>query len=374
MISMAKSTNLNEFEKIAFQGMAPADGSKESASASFSASKGGLESTVSLTEIDFENEYSPNCYLGLGVDPVALDERLHEIINGAGDKIDQLFLYLSPTSAAAWKRKTALEDYRAGTTIPVEEIVEQVDILLQKMTSGRRSINVISLGSGEARQEQRLVQTLIRQNSTQKVYLFLVDASHPMLNVGFSECKKVFASYPEVKSLAMYQNFMELPQNKKFLQAISKPNQVNLLTMLGCTFANLEQEMLFLRNTLGAFPSKTMLLIDIITPYGASDNVEEIKQNDPQFSARRPYSGPAEEHLATPFIQHHRKVREARDVKFFPVLDNRTCNLKGSYTVEVKAQIDQDQWTFQKRCDLLCHFLFLRQASAKSKRLGLSMG
>lgn len=347
---MTQPINPNESSKLLFKRTVPDESPKESEAVPSRTEEivPRLNGVSNHNDVE-EDRFEPNCFLGLGVNPVALDEKLHRILNGTGDQIDQLYLYLSPTSAAAWQLETALDDYKAGTTLPADVIVSGIDRRVQKTMPGRPSLNIVALGSGEARQEQRIVQALIRQNTVQKINLYLVDASHPMLNTGYIECERVFSPYRhEVKPLAVYQNFMELPQNRRFLRSLSQGNSMNLITFLGFTFANLENEGLFLRNTLSSFPSKTMLLVDILTPYASSDDPEEIKKKDPQFAARRPYADRAERRWAIPFIQHHPKVKTHKDIQFISVLDNQTSYIKGSYTVEIKARVGDDQWTIQR--------------------------
>ncbi len=347
---MTESVKPNESSRILLKGVGPDEFVRENELKTSSTPTpetdllAKTESTASL-----EEGFEPNCYLGLGVDPIALDEKLHKIINGTGDQIDQLYLYLSPTSAAAFKRETTMEAYKSGNNIPVEEIVGGIERRIQKTLQGHAQLNIIALGSGQARQEQRLIQTMLRRHSVQKTNLFLIDSSHPMLNAGFLECEEVFASYRhEVKSWAVYQDFRELPHNKRLLRLLSQPNQVNLITLLGGTFANIENESLFLRNTLRAFPSKTLLLMDIITPWKSSEDPEEIRKNDPFLRGKTPWAKLAESRWAIPFIQHHPKVKTPEDIEFTRILDMRACIVKKSYAIEVKARIDNDEWTIQR--------------------------
>lgn len=56
----------------------------------------------------------------------------------------------------------------------------------------------------------------------------------------------------------------------------------------------------------------------------------------------------AESRWAIPFMQNHPNVKTPQDVKFVPILDNRTCQIKESYAIEIRAFVGQHQFTIQR--------------------------
>ncbi len=301
-----------------------------------------------------DDDLKADICVGLGINPVMLEEKLHSIMTGTGRNIDQMFLYTSPASVSLWLKETALEAYKASSAHPVDEIAKGILRRIHKTMPEQTRLRIISLGSGEAHQEQRLIQALVEKGTIQNIKLHLVDSSYPLLLVGFDECHKVFFSYPSVRTVGVYQDFYTLPENKDLLRTLYKTNEVKLVTMVGGTFSNLEKEALFLRDVLGSLPVGILLLIDVSLPYAPATQAAEIKEKEPWLQGRAPWARIAEQRWAVPFREHHPQVKGLEDVKFVPVLDNRTCQIPGSYAIEMRAFIGQQQFTVQriKRHDL----------------------
>ncbi len=282
------------------------------------------------------------------LNPLRIEQELYKTMNGLGGKVDQKYLYTSPLSAMCWMQETALEEYRVANSIPVELLVKEVVRRIQKFVPEQDRLKMISLGSGEALQEQRIIQTLIQKEVLNTIKLYLIDSSYSLLYAGFETCEQVFGQYPNIKPTALYQDFTTLQQNRRFLTSLYQTNEVKLITMLGKTFSNLEEEIFFVRNTLNLFPSKTLLLFDVVLPYASSESIEEIKIKDPWLQGRPPWARLGERRWAIPFTQYHPLVKSQEDIRFVPVLDNRTCQIKGSYAIEIRAYIQEQQFTVQR--------------------------
>ncbi len=302
-----------------------------------------------------DDEFEGNIRIGLGINPLMLEEKLHSMINGTGRNIDQMFLYTSPSSVAMWLRETALEDYRVANSLPIESLANGIIRRIVKTIPTQTRLKIFSLGSGEARQEQRLIQTLARTSPFENLKLHLIDASYPLLVIGFEECHKVFFSYPNVKTVGIYQDFYTLPENQDLIKSLHKTDEVKLFTMVGGTFSNLEKEFSFIREILGCAPSKTLFVVDTVLPYAPANEPEKVKEKEPWLQGRAPWARFAEQRWAIPFKEHlSHIVKGPEDIKFVPVLDNRTCQIPGSYAIEMRASVGQTQFTVQriKRHDL----------------------
>jgi hypothetical protein len=56
-------------------------------------------------------DFSPNCWLTPEYDALKLHSELTMLLNGRGGHLEQTYLYLDPSSAAAWCSIAEQEDY-----------------------------------------------------------------------------------------------------------------------------------------------------------------------------------------------------------------------------------------------------------------------
>lgn len=285
-----------------------------------------------------ENAFRCNCWIAPEYDSIKLIRELVSKLNGSGGQIEQTHLYIDPASAAAWCRITAQDAWSRGKeVVPYWSLAREV-----RHAVGDHELDIIGLGAGQARDEARLAQSLLRDENMTNLRLFLLEISQPLLAEGYRHAAELLADLP-VFVYALQGNFHNLPMYMGRLRT-PRPRR-RLLCMFGYTFPNLDNELLFLRNSLGGFAEGDLLLIDLPVACGSPDNPEEIYANDPRLSKSLPHSSPSlerrvEEFLKGPFRRH---VPGLRSIRLDTTLDLASCPIPGSYAVDWRVTIATDR-------------------------------
>jgi transcriptional regulator with XRE-family HTH domain len=284
---------------------------------------------------DVDPNFALNCWLAPGFDPVKMIKELAMQVNGFGGHIEQSYLYMDPMSAADWCSIADVKDYddmqasmqldRAAT-----EILKQ---------AGKMGLDVVALGPGSGRNEVRLVEQILSTVGRGDVRLYLLDISQPLLSVAYRHAAEVLADHGGAV-FAIQGNFHHLPRYGQLLYSPQRAHRRRLITMLGHTFSNLENELRFVRNSLVGFAAGDLLLLDLRMAYASADNPEEIRAKDPGLvSSRRSGNAPLhqrwDDFLAGPIRRYGlSKV----DVEITRQLD-LGCPVPGSYGVDARAQV-----------------------------------
>ena len=72
-------------------------------------------------------DFSPNCWLTPEYDALKLHSELTMLLNGRGGHLEQTYLYLDPSSAAAWCSIAEQEDYTVSRMLmPMDQVAERV--------------------------------------------------------------------------------------------------------------------------------------------------------------------------------------------------------------------------------------------------------
>jgi len=169
--------------------------------------------------------------------------------------------------------------------------------------------------------------------------LYLLDISQPLLSVAYRHAAEVLADHGGAV-FAIQGNFHHLPRYGQLLYSPRRAHRRRIITMLGHTFSNLENELRFMRNSLCGFASGDLLVMDFRLAYASSNDPEEIRRKDPTFAVRRhsDLSQRRDEFLAGPFKRYG---TDQADVAITPALD-MSCAVPGSYGVDLRAQVHSD--------------------------------
>jgi len=273
-----------------------------------------------------------NCWLAPGFDPVKMVKELSLQVNSHGGHIEQSYLYMDHMSAAHWCAIAEQTDYDAmQSSMPLDRCAARI---LRQVGSG--GLDMIALGPGSARNEVRLVKQLLVQAGHADLRLYLLDISQPLLSVAYRHAAEVLADYGGAV-FAIQGNFHHLPRYGQLLYSPRRAHRRRLITMLGHTFSNLENELRFMRNSLVGFASGDLLLIDCRLAYAGSDKPEEIKAKDPTLNGRRSddLRQRWDEFLSGPFKRYG---ADKCEVEIVPTLDN-SCAVPGSYGVDLRAVV-----------------------------------
>ncbi len=217
--------------------------------------------------------------------------------------------------------------------MPLRELARAI-----KDLSGTLPLDIIGLGTGEARDEVRLVQSLFDQQ-IKGLRLFLLEISQPLLSAGYQHAAQVLGDLPAIGIYAVQGNFHNLPSYTPLLEDRSRRR---LACMFGCTFSNLENEISFLRNSLCGFGEGDLLLIDVPVAFASPAQPEEIMKRDPRLapSSHNVARPREEEFYKGPFKRH---VSGLRSVRLETVLDLAGCPIPGSYAVAWHAHVRTDR-------------------------------
>ena len=281
---------------------------------------------------DAQNSFACNCWFAPEYDSIKMARDMMQALNANGGHVEQTYMYIDAASAAAWCAVTEQDAWLAAQAImPISEAVRYI-----KDEIGEQALDVIALGPGEAREEVRVVQTLVEEH-VENVRLFLLDISQPLLSAGYKHAAQVLGDLRGVEVYAIQGNFHNLPRYTGLFQGTGR----RLCCMFGGTFSNLDNELMFLRNTLSVFSEGDMLLLNLPTVYAPANDPAAILQRDRVF-ARRSSDGsstPAprmQEFVGGVFKRH---VRGLRGVRLEPCLDTNACPVPGSYAVDVRAHV-----------------------------------
>jgi hypothetical protein len=113
--------------------------------------------------------------------------------------------------------------------------------------------------------------------------------------------------------------------------------------MFGNTFANLDNEITFVRDSLSCFAEGDLLLLAVPLACAPADDPAEILKKDPRLSGRLPSSlrgiqSNYDRWLKSLFVGNIPGVKE-EDIDLTTALDTTSCVIRGSYAAEVRALV-----------------------------------
>ncbi len=298
----------------------------------------GLSPADTLMNYPFTDEAdddpTPNCWLAPGFDSIKMVKELALALNGVGGHIEQSALYLDHMSSACWCSIADQEDYVAAQTgKPLDRAAAQI-----LRSAGAAGLDVLALGCGDGKNEVRLTEHLVQQADPGDLRLYLLDISQPLLSSAYKHAADSLADRRGVAMFAIQGNFHDLPRYTQLLYTAQRAHRRRVACMLGYTFGNLQNELLFVRNSLVGFAPGDMLLLDVGLVCAPIDRPDEIQARDPRLSGKLPigWKRRYDEWLAGPI---RRYAKDVQQVEFAPVLDTTSCPVPGSYSVEIVATV-----------------------------------
>lgn len=273
---------------------------------------------------------APTSYFSPTYEPMRMFLDLVAQLNSEGGYIEQTYAYIDSMSAAKWYALSTDENYERDyrRLVPLEQAAEKLGGHL-----GRLGIDLICLGSGDARQETRLMQALASSRPQAIHRLFLVDISHALLTTGYRHATELLERLGNVTCYAIHGNFHHLPRYSQLHYRTEVAHRRRVLVMLGHTIANLDNEVRFVRHNLAGYAPGDCLVVDITMAYGSPDKPEEIEAQDPAL--RNGVRPTVAEWLSGPI---RRYVPDLVDVHCTHQLDT-ACAVRGSYAIEIMAHV-----------------------------------
>jgi transcriptional regulator with XRE-family HTH domain len=271
---------------------------------------------------------APNWWIAPDYLPLRMLHELRRQLQGSGGALLQTSLYLDHQSAeeflACVQRPDHLHAYRQ--LLPLDAAVKHIKECVRSA-----GVDVIALGSGDGIVETQLVEK-IASDAKNDIRFYLLDISHPLLSTAFRHAEDTFASKRGVFVCAMHGNFFHLSRYPQLHYRPTQAHRRRLYTMLGFTFANLENERHFLQQSLSGAAEGDLLLVDLNLAQGAPDDVDTLRKKEPSLSngalddiSTRWLSGPI-----------RRYAEDVTKVDTFVRLDPY-CPIPGSYALEFVA-------------------------------------
>src|SRR5262249_6265721 len=141
----------------------------------------------------------PTSWLASDYDPSQMITTMVEQLNGAGGWLEQTTAYLDYQSAKDWIDISSSPSYLESfsNTSALEQVARHI-----VAESGAGGLDVIALGSGDAKREIKLVEYLLqhsRAHGISDIRLFLLDISHSLLTVGHGNAREALGKW--IKSI-----------------------------------------------------------------------------------------------------------------------------------------------------------------------------
>ena len=290
-----------------------------------------LNLTISdLTGDENKPRLIPTSWLAPQYDPHKMLTDLVARLNGMGDALEQTTAYLDSRSAADWLSFSLSPD-RLALFSHTAALESAAKIVMADV--GRGAIEICSLGSGDARKETMFTRLCADQiSNSAQIRLYLLDISHTLLTEGYNHARQSLVKH-KINVMAMHGNFHDLARYPLLEKQTKKKNEVRIITMLGNTLANLDNEVRFFRDTLSSCMPGDYFLADFTIAHAPADNKEEIERNDPALLA--PVPNVIVNWLGGPL---RRYCKELRDVEFSVEVDTQ-CPVRGSYELLYVAKV-----------------------------------
>lgn len=277
---------------------------------------------------------TPNCWIAPGYESLKMFAELIEAVNGPGGKVEQTFVYLDHRSAENWNELCNQSEYvtKYRERMPLDAMAQRI---LDE--TGHVRLDVMALGSGDGKQETRLVEHLLdgaeRLQKVTDMRLYLLDVSQPLLNEGYQHAATKVARRG-VLVQAIQGNFHHWPRYTQLHHVPERSHRRRVVTMLGSTLGNLDNEVSFFEQTLIGLAPDDLLLLDVLVAKGDPQRREEVERND--LALQR---GPTPLHAKWLTGPLRRYCEDLKAVELAHTLNVLTV-VPGSYAINVAAEIE----------------------------------
>lgn len=276
-------------------------------------------------------------FIAPGFDPILNIRELARKLGAQGGYIEQSYLYSDPMSAACWVELSAQEDYfvAAGQSTPLDQAA---DYLVKYARGQYAGLDIIALGCGDGRREVRLVQNLLERELPGRIRLYLLDISQPLLSVAHKHASETFLGNRRVTPLAIQANMHDLPRYTHLFHNPTGERHLRVCLMFGYTFGNLENEVLFVRNSLLGFSADDLLVFNVTLASSPADRPTLIQKTDSLLCGQVAgvWKRRQDEWLGGPIKRYADNVKS---VEIIPQLDTACCTIPGSYAIELRAHV-----------------------------------
>ena len=265
-----------------------------------------------------------------GFDSDALVTDLLSLLRANSGVIDDVYKYLDSTGAHEWRALLHQPDFSSVvSSFPMTELIEA----LVGIVDVNDPVDLVGLGCGTAEREMALVKRLVARRR-RNLRLHLLDISVSLLGAAVQASDEYCRSH-SIPVLALLGNFHNLPEFA-FLLTGDSPRR-RIITMFGLTFSNLDNEVQFLRRSMGWVNHDDILVLDVPSAATESSDRSEIIRRDKTLARKRgDWQSVAYRFLTGPI---RRNVDGIAEIKIQTDLDQASCVIPGSYAIVNRARV-----------------------------------
>jgi len=279
-------------------------------------------------------EFAPNCWLAPEFDALKQHREMTMLLNGRGGHVEQTYLYMDHPSAAAWCAIAEQEIYTTTRNLmPLGRVAERI-----ADSAGSVGLDVIGLGCGDGKDEVRLSECLLEQNRKSNLRLYLLDISQPLCSAAYRNAAEILGTRSNVSVYALQGNFHNLQRYTPLLHVPERSHRRRVICMFGNTFANLQNEIMFVRNSLLGFAPGDFLLLNVPATMAPADQPDEIRRMDRRLAGRIAADEKTpQDRIFLDLIRRY--VPDIKSIELTPVLDFEACPVPGSYAADIRASV-----------------------------------
>ena len=271
-----------------------------------------------------------------GFSTTQISETLETQLQSDGSFLEQTGLYIDPTSSSRWYAVANQADYLSiHLGLQCNNIVHHIYF---KHLQDVDSLDIFALGSGDGKNETMLAQHL--QSKLPETNLFLFDASSSLLELAYKHATSVFGTAHKHRIFTVHGDMYQLSKKDYVaLYAPKRPRTRRLFTLIGHTFGSLANEIRWVRESLAGLAKDDLLLFDVVPAYAPADQTDLIYKQDARLNGK---NGPGWDDAVQNFFSNtiYRYCRGVKDIQFSQDLDCRSCVVKGSYAVLMRAHVE----------------------------------
>lgn len=292
------------------------------------------------TSVEFHLRVEPD------VKPMQMAKDLTRVCNlPRGGTVEQAYLYYDAVNAAAWCDIANQEDYFASFegNQSLAWVAQAIKDHLKDTKFDKRVVDIVGIGSGDAKREGNLIQSLLDVDSALKVNCHLIDKSNPLLIAAHAHLDELFLHTGRVTVREFLADFWRLPYISELFDSEESEKRLRVACMFGYTFGNLDGELRFVRDSLRALKPGDLLLLDLMLGFAPHNNADAIRREDPRFIASQSnWKKGIESWLATTLKRHR---SNCGNISFENVLVNRSSAFPDAYTLEIHAHVETAKQT-----------------------------
>ena len=279
-------------------------------------------------------DFAPNCWLTPEYDALKLHSELTMQLNGRGGHIEQTYLYLDYESAAQWCAIAEQETWtQARMAMPLGRVASRIAEL-----AGPVGLDVIGLGCGDGKDEVRLTQCLLEHHSNRNLRLYLLDISQPLCSLAYRNAAESLGDRSTVSVYAIQGSFHNLQRYTPLLHLPERSHRRRVVCMFGNTFANLQNEIMFVRNSLLGFAPGDFLLIGVPATVAPASDTKQILSRDRRLSGQIPKDQqPTQDRHLLDLLRRY--IPGIKSIELAPTLDFDVCSIPGSYAADIRASV-----------------------------------